>query len=128
MSYTLCPMRHALCPMLYALCSLPSALFISYVAIQYCFLRFFSLLNGLSFNSMQLSPLALRFQVFIALPYALYSLLSSEFRIPSTEFGNAPCSLRSALYSMLHALCAMLSSLCSMLYALCPLSLDISEI
>jgi len=56
--FALCFMLFTLCSLRYAPCPMRSALFISWVAIQYCFFRFFSLLNGLSFNSMQLSPLA----------------------------------------------------------------------
>jgi len=56
------PFDHAIC--------LP----IFYLTIQCCFFRFFSLLNGLSFNSMQLSALGLRFQVFITLRYAIFAI------------------------------------------------------
>jgi len=90
-----CLLLSTLCPLSSVLCRLPSlppasseallfpfdhaiSLPIFYLTIQYCFFRFFSLLNGLSFNSMQLSALGLRYQVFIALRYA-------------------PCPMRSAL-------------------------------
>ena len=49
---------------------------IFYLTIQYCFLRFFSILNGLSFSSMHLSPLVLRFQVFSAQLSVICHLLS----------------------------------------------------
>jgi len=102
------------------------------------FFKFFSLLNGLSFNSMHLSPLGLRFQVFCPLPYALcpmpyslcanYSLLYALFSLP---YALCPmrfvlCHIRYALitlYSLLYALCSMPfpSALCSLLFAPCSL-------
>ncbi len=53
--------------------------------------------------------------------------LSSEFRIPSSEFGNAPCAMRYARYStgaLCHlpsALCHQPSVICHLLSALCTM-------
>jgi len=55
-------------------------------SIQYCFLRFFSTLNGLSFNSMQLSPLAWRLWALCALPSSAPSRdLFGRFRPRNSE-------------------------------------------
>ena len=97
-------------------------------SIQYCFLRFFSTLNGLSFNSMQLSPLAWRLWALCALPSSAPSRdLFGRFR-PAPRPGGIGIPRENS--EMLHALCHIryeLYALYTLLYALCPLSLDISE-
>jgi len=74
-------------------------------SIQYCFLRFFSTLNGLSFNSMQLSPLAWRLWALCALPSSAPSRdLFGRFR-PAPRPGGIGIPRENS--EMLHTLCAM---------------------